>query len=117
MFARLLMVLLFFNSILDFISPTTSHTKVKNIEIPAVGIEQVYPIRLPGADLREVTVFMTHEQDDLGEDYGYRLHAKEVIGVALCDVDDPFAVPEILDRDQAWELFGQQFIEDLEGVE
>ena len=40
-------------------------------------------------DLREVTVFMTHEQDDLGEDYGYRLHAKEVIGVALCDLDDP----------------------------
>ena len=45
--------------------------------------------RLPGADLREVTVFATHEQDDLGEDYGYRLHAKEVIGVALCDLDDP----------------------------
>ena len=43
--------------------------------------------------------------------------AKEVIGVALCDVDDPYAMPEILDRDQAWELFGQQFIEDLEGVE
>ena len=28
-----------------------------------------------------------------------------------------YAMPEILDRDQAWELFGQQFIEDLEGVE
>ena len=73
--------------------------------------------RLPGADLREVTVFMTHEQDDLGEDYGYRLHAKEVIGVALCDVDDPFAVPEILDRDQAWALLGRDFIEAQECVE
>lgn len=73
--------------------------------------------RLPGADLREVTVFMTHEQDDLGEDYGYRLHAKEVIGVALCDVDDPYAMPEILDRDQAWELFGQGFVDNMENME
>lgn len=69
-----------------------------------------------GDDHRDITVFLRHEQDDLGEDYGYRLVAKEVIGVALCDVDDPYAMPEILDRDQAWELFGQQFIEDLEGV-
>lgn len=73
--------------------------------------------RLPGADLREVTVFMTHEQDDLGEDYGYRLHVKEVIGVALCDVDDPFAVPEILDRDQAWALLGQGFVDNMESME
>ena len=70
-----------------------------------------------GDDHRDITVFLRHEQDDMGEDYGYRLVAKEVIGVALCDVDDPYAMPEILDRDQAWELFGQQFIEDLEGVE
>ena len=70
-----------------------------------------------GDDTREVAVFLRHEQDDLGEDYGYRLVAKEVIGVALCDVDAPYAMPEILDRDQAWELFGQQFIEDLESME
>ena len=70
-----------------------------------------------GDDTREVAVFLRNEQDDLGEDYGYRLVAKEVIGVALCDVDDPYAMPKILDRDRAWELFGQQFIENLEGVE
>ena len=70
-----------------------------------------------GDDTREVTVFLRHEQDDLGEDYGYRLHAKEVIGVALVDVDDSFAVPEILDRDQAAELLGQDFIEAQECVE
>ena len=70
-----------------------------------------------GDDTREVTVFLRHEQDDLGEDYGYRLVAKEVIGVALCDVDDPFAVPEILDRDQAWALLGRDFIEAQECVE
>ena len=73
--------------------------------------------RLPGADLREVTVFLTHEQDDLGEDYGYRLVAKEVIGVALCDVDDPYAMPEILDRDQADELLGQGFVDNMESME
>ena len=37
--------------------------------------------------------------------------------VALCDVDDPFAVPEILDRDQAWALLGRDFIESQECVE
>ena len=70
-----------------------------------------------GDDTREVAVFLRHEQDDLGEDYGYRLVAKEVIGVALCDVDAPYAMPEILDRDQAWELFGIQWVEDRELVE
>lgn len=70
-----------------------------------------------GDDLREITVFLRHEQDDLGEDYGYRLVAKEVIGVALCDVDDPYAMPEILDRDQAWELFGISWVEDRESME
>lgn len=70
-----------------------------------------------GDDTREVTVFLRHEQDDLGEDYGYRLYAKEVIGVALCDLDDPYAVPEILDRDQAWALLGRDFIEAQECVE
>ena len=70
-----------------------------------------------GDDTREVAVFLRNEQDDLGEDYGYRLVAKEVIGVALCDVDDPYAMPEILDRDQAAELLGQDFIEAQECVE
>lgn len=70
-----------------------------------------------GDDTREVTVFLAHEQDDLGEDYGYRLHAKEVIGVALCDLDDPYAMPEILDRDQAWALLGIQWVEDRESME
>ena len=70
-----------------------------------------------GDDLREITVFLRNEQDDLGEDYGYRLVAKEVIGVALCDVDDLYAMPEILDRDQAWELFGQGFVDNMESME
>lgn len=70
-----------------------------------------------GDDTREVTVFLRHEQDDLGEDYGYRLVAKEVIGVALCDVDDPYAMPEILDRDQAAELLGQGFVDNMESME
>ncbi len=68
-------------------------------------------------DYREVAVFLRHEQDDLGEDYGYRLVAKEVIGVALCDLDDPLAAPEVLSRDDAVELFGIQWVEDRELVE
>ena len=68
-------------------------------------------------DYREVAVFLRHEQDDLGEDYGYRLVAKEVIGVALCDVDDPYAMPEILDRDQAAELLGHGFVDNMESME
>ena len=70
-----------------------------------------------GDDTREVAVFLRHEQDDLGEDYGYRLVAKEVIGVALCDLDDPYAMPEILDRDQAAELLGQGFVDNMESME
>ena len=70
-----------------------------------------------GDDLREITVFPRHKQDDLGEDYGYRLVAKEVIGVALCDLDDPYAMPEILDWDQAAELLGQGFVDNMESME
>ena len=70
-----------------------------------------------GDDTREVAVFLRNEQDDLGEDYGYRLVAKEVIGVALCDVDDPLAAPEVLTRDEAVELFGQGFVDNMESME
>ena len=70
-----------------------------------------------GDDHRDITVFLRHEQDDLGEDYGYRLVAKEVIGAALCDLDDPLAAPEVLTRDDAVELFGIQWVEDREMVE
>ena len=64
-----------------------------------------------------MTVFMTHEQDDLGEDYGYRLHAKGGHRCRPLRPRRPFAVPEILDRDQAWALLGRDFIEDRERVE
>ena len=70
-----------------------------------------------GDDEREVTVFLTHEQDDLGEDCGYRLRAKTVIGVALCDLDDPFAEVETLTRDEAADLFGQGFVDNMESME
>ena len=68
-------------------------------------------------DYREVAVFLTHDQSDLGGNSGYRLESKEVIGVALCDLDDPLAAPEILDRDQAWELFGHGFVDNMESME
>ena len=70
-----------------------------------------------GDDLREVTVFLTHEQSDRGEGRGYHLDAKEVIGVALVDLDDPLAAIEILTRDQAVDLFGYRVVADWEEVE
>ena len=68
-------------------------------------------------DYREVAVFLTHDQSDLGGNSGYRLESKEVIGVALCDLDDPLAAPEVLTRDDAVELFGISWVEDRELVE
>lgn len=68
-----------------------------------------------GDDLREVTVFLEHEQIGWGD--GWKTVGKEILGVALCDVDDPQAVPEILDRDQAVEMFGGDWSYDKESVE
>jgi hypothetical protein len=70
-----------------------------------------------GGDLRQVTVFLAHEQRDQGEDYGYKLVSNEIIGVALCDLDDPQAAVEVLTRDEANALFGWQRLEDWEEVE
>ena len=82
----------------------------------AVNTDYTVAELIGGDDLREIIVFLRHEQDDLGEDYGYRLESKEVIGVALCDLDDPLAAPEVLTRDDAVELFGIQWVEDRELV-
>ena len=71
---------------------------------------------LNNGDDREITVFIDHDQSDLGGNSGYRLESKEVIGVALCNLDDPLAAPEVLSRDDAVELFGIQWVEDRELV-
>jgi hypothetical protein len=70
-----------------------------------------------GDDHRAIYAFLSHEQADLGEDCGYRLVAKELIGVALADLDDPAAPIEILDRNQAVDLFGWRYVADLENVD
>jgi hypothetical protein len=67
-----------------------------------------------GDDLREVTVFLTHEQ--IGWHESWRTVGKEIIGVALADLDDPQAPVEILDRSQAMDLFGWRWIEDQEAL-
>lgn len=67
-----------------------------------------------GDDQREVTVFLTHEQ--IGWHEGWKTVGKEVIGVALCDLDDPLAPVEVMNREQARDLFGMGFIEDREAV-
>ncbi len=66
-------------------------------------------------DYREIMVFLSHEQSEhRGE---YRLESKEVIGVALIDLDDMFAAAEVLDRNQAIALFGRDWIEDREAMQ
>lgn len=72
------------------------------------------PETLRGGDCREVHVFLEHIQSDLGEDYGYRLDAKEIIGVALIDAEDPRAPIEIMTRDEAVDRFGWRWAEKLE---
>jgi len=70
-------------------------------------------------DLREVTVFLEHNLSEWLRDgeWQSRLIGKEVIGVALADVDDPFAAIEILDRDQAAALFGWAWVHERECME
>lgn len=67
-----------------------------------------------GDDQREVTVFLTHEQ--IGWHESWQTIGKEVIGVALADLDDPLAPVGILDRSQALDLFGWRWVEAQEAV-
>jgi len=71
---------------------------------------------LDNGDLREVTVFLEHDQSNPYDGH-YVLVSKEIIGVALCDVDEPNAAVEILTRDEAAAMFGWKWIADLEEVE
>ncbi len=66
-------------------------------------------------DLREVTVFLRHDQIGWGE--GWKTVGKEVIGVALCDLDDPQAAVEVLTRDDAVAMFGWKWVQDYEVLE
>ena len=72
-------------------------------------------------DLREVTVFLDHDIDTRcggnGYDDSYTLVGKEIIGVCLCDLDDPEAAIEIMTRDEAGAMFGWKWVADLEEVE
>ncbi len=76
---------------------------------------------LDNGDLREVTVFLDHDRDTRcggnGYDDTYTLAGKEIIGVALCDLDDPQAAVEILTRDEAEAMFGWKWVANLEEVE
>lgn len=67
-----------------------------------------------GDDQREVTTFLTHEQ--IGWHESWKTVGKEVIGVALADLDDPLAPVEILDRSQALDLFGWRWVEEQEAM-
>jgi hypothetical protein len=68
-----------------------------------------------GDDLREVMVFLEHEQ--VGWHESWKTIGKEVIGVALADLDDPQAAIEIMNRNEAVAFFGIGVVENWECME
>jgi hypothetical protein len=76
---------------------------------------------LGNGDLRDVTVFLEHDRYCRHgyPDYGdtYTLVGKEIIGVSLCNLDEPQAAVEALSRDEAVAMFGSKWVADLEEVE
>lgn len=72
-------------------------------------------------DYREINVFLRHDGRLRcgNEDYDdqFTLENKEIIGVALIDLDDDLAPIEVLTRDEAVDMFGWKWAEQLEVVE
>ena len=87
----------------------------------AVNTDYTVADVLDNGDDRAISVFLTHDGRLRcgNEDYDdqFTLERKEVIGVALCDLDDPNAEIEVLTRDQAVDMLGARFVDDLEEVE
>jgi len=69
-----------------------------------------------GDDYREIRAFLTHDMRNPYEDH-YVLEGKEIIGVALVDLDNDAAPIEILTRSEAVDRFGHYWAEELEVVE
>ena len=67
-----------------------------------------------GDDRRAIQVFLTHDQIGYGD--GWKTVGKEIIGVALVDLDDA-APAEILTRDEAVDLLGYRWADRVEVVE
>jgi hypothetical protein len=74
---------------------------------------------LGGEDYRQITAFLEHDihSDMRGDDTIYRLDGKRIIGVALCDLDDPLADIEVMDRYSALAVFGPAWVERMEYVQ
>jgi len=72
-----------------------------------------------GEDCREISLFLSYDQscDMRGDDVTYRLEGKRILGVALCDLDDPHAPIEIWDRDTAYTEFGRRWVELTEAAQ
>ena len=83
-----------------------------------VNIDYTLADVIGGEDDREISLFLTYDQscDMRGDDITYRTDAKRIIGVALCDLDDPQAALALWDRDMVWEKFGRNWVEDREAV-
>lgn len=76
---------------------------------------------LGDGDTREIKVFLAHDgklrcgNDDYADQF--TLESKEIIGVALLDLDDPLDPVKVLTRDEAVARFGWKWAERLECVE
>jgi hypothetical protein len=70
---------------------------------------------LGNGDYREIRAFLTHDQIGWGD--GWKTVGKDIIGVALCDLDDDAAPAEILTRAEAVDMLGHRWAEGLEVVE
>lgn len=72
-----------------------------------------------GEDHREIILFLSYDQscDMRGDDVTYRLESKRILGLALCDLDDPQAEIEIWDRDTVWERLGRDWVENSEAAQ
>ncbi len=68
-----------------------------------------------GDDQRHITVFLSHEQ--IGWHEGWKTIGKEVMAVAVCNLDDPHAEIEIMNRDEAVAFFGIGVVQEWEVME
>lgn len=98
-----------------FPSLTFSALAKSAAEMKVVGDYGDFAVEQPDDPAREVAVFLDHEQ--IGWHEGWKTIGKEVIGVCICNLDDPHAEIEIMNRDEAVAFFGIGVVQEWESME
>ena len=98
-----------------FHSLTFSALAKSAAEMKVVGDYGDFVVEQPDDPAREVAVFLDHEQ--IGWHEGWKTIGKEVIGVCICNLDDPHAEIEIMNRDEAVAFFGIGVVQEWESME